>query len=337
MATIRDVAAHANVSTSTVSHVLNDTRFVEPATKARVLHAIDVIGYRPNSLARSLRRRGTSTIGLLIPDNSNPFFADIARAIEDVSFDAGYNVIFCNSDMSEAKETAYIDVLLSRQVDGLILISTSDRPEQLQPILKARVPVVVVDRELGDAQVDQIVVDNDYGGYLAGQYLARLGHRQIACITGQSDLTPSANRLIGFRRALDEAGIALSPDAIVAGDFRHESGERAVQHLLEQQVAFTALFATNDLMAFGALNALRRAQRNVPDDVSVIGFDNIWPSAIMAPALTTIAQPISEIGRCSAKRVIERIRQPAAAAERMVLAPTLIERDSCRARKEQHT
>ena len=330
MATIRDVAQQANVSVTTVSHVINQTRFVEPETEKRVRIAITQLGYRPNSLARSLRRGGTSTIGLLVPDNSNPFFADVARAIEDAGFAQGYSVVLCNSDMSPDKEDAYIDVLLSKQVDGLILISSSSRTPRLEAAIAAGMPVVVVDRELNDLPVDQVLVDNAQGGYLAGRYLVEHGHTDIACITGPRLLAPSAARVAGFRRALDEVGLELRPEAIFTGDFRYSGGEAAVQHFQRQRLPVSAIFATNDVMAIGAIMALRRVHLAVPTDVSVIGFDNIVQSAALSPALTTIAQPIKEIGQTSFALLHERIKNRDTPPTRNLLPTTLVERESCR-------
>jgi DNA-binding LacI/PurR family transcriptional regulator len=173
MPTIREVAEHAQVSIATVSHVINRTRFVDPETQERVRQSIKMLGYRPNLLARSLRRRETRTIGLIVPDNANPFFADVARVIEDAGFAEGYSVILCNSDRSETKEETYIDVLLAKQVDGLIVISSTDRTDLLQHVRDVNVPLVVVDRDPGDLSVSQVLVANQEGGYLAGQYLVR--------------------------------------------------------------------------------------------------------------------------------------------------------------------
>jgi LacI family transcriptional regulator len=331
MPTIRDVAAYARVSASTVSHVLNATRFVEPETEERVRAAIEALGYRPNSVARSLRRRKTSTIGLLIPDISNPFFGDIARAIEDAGFSEGYNVILCNSDLSETKEMAYIEVLLSKQVDGLVLISSGNRSDPLRAILDAGVPVVVADRELGGLPVDQVLVDNEHGGYLAGQYLVHLGHRNIACIAGPEGLTLSTERITGFRRALKEAGIELPDDAVIHGDFRYAGGEAAMHELLRQNDNLSAVFAANDTMAIGAINVLSRAGLRVPDDVSVIGFDNILQSTAIVPSITTIAQPVAELGQSSVSLLLKRIRQPTVPPSRVLLQTRLVERESCRA------
>jgi LacI family transcriptional regulator len=326
--TIRDVARDASVSTTTVSHVVNGTRFVEPETEERVRQAISRLGYRPNLLARSLRRQETHTIGLLVPDNSNPFFAEVARVIEDAGFTEGYSVILCNTDLSDAKQAAYLDVLLSKRVDGVLLVSSVAQREPLEQVLAAGIPVVVVDRDVPDLPVDQVLVANDEGGYLAGQYLARLGHRRIGCITGLNDETPSSGRVIGFRRALADAGIALPPEAIVRGNERYVGGEEAMAELLRRNLGLTAVFVFNDVMAIGALTALRRAHVPVPDAISVVGFDNIVQSAAMMPALTTVAQPVAELGQASIRLLLDRIAQPGEPRSRITLPTHLIERES---------
>lgn len=330
MPTIYDVAAKAGVSPSTVSHVLNGTRFVEEPTKERVLQAVAALGYRPNSLARSLRRRESGTIALLVPDNANPFFADVARAIEDVGFAEGYSVVLCNSDGSAAKETAYIELLLSKQVDAFILIPANSHATQLAPILKAEVPVVIVDRPMADTPVDQVLVDNYRGGYLAGHYLAALGHRRIGCIGGPPELSVSEQRLAGFRAALEEAEVPLSPEAVLVGDFRYAGGEQAARQLIARWPDLSALFAANDLMAIGAMQTLRELGCTVPGDVSVIGFDNIDQAHLTLPPLTTIAQPLVELGQVSARLVLERVKARNRPPQRLTLAPRLVERASCR-------
>ncbi|MCC7207780.1 MAG: LacI family DNA-binding transcriptional regulator [Anaerolineae bacterium] len=332
MPTIRDVAAHAQVSVATVSHVLNGTRFVDPRTVARVRHAIKVLGYRPNSLARGLRRNETSTIGMLLPDNSNPFFGEIARSIEDIGFTEDYNVILCNSDGSEAKEAAYVDTLLSKQIDGLILISSGNSFAPLQSILDAGVPCVVVDRELSDdVPVDQVLIDNRQGGYLAGQYLVQLGHRRIGYIAGPNQLSLSAQRLTGFRAALGEAGMALPDEAIVPGDFFYTGGADGMAELLRRVPGLTAVFAANDRMAVGAMSTLQRAGLRVPQDVSIIGYDDIPLASALYPSLTTIAQPTVEMGRTSVSLLIERIksRGETLPVRRVTLPVHLLVRESC--------
>jgi LacI family transcriptional regulator len=337
MPTIQDVAERAGVSISTVSRVVNQTVAVEPATAERVRTAIAALGYRPNLLARSFRRQVTQTIGLLVPDNSNPFFAEVARVIEDAGFAEGYSVILCNSDLSPAKQAAYVDVLLAKRVDGLILISTGliasedGADEAIDRIVAAGVPCVVVDRDLGERPIDQVLVDNHQGGYRAGRYLTELGHRRVACVVGPSDLTPSAGRIAGFRQALADAGLDLPPEAVVRGNGRHDGGRAAVGELLRRGVAFTAVFAFNDVMAVGAIGALQRAGRRVPDDVSVVGFDDVPQAAAIFPAVTTVAQPIAEMGRLGVRLLLDRIARPAAPVSRVILPTALVARESCRA------
>ncbi len=329
MTTIRDVAAYAKVSVATVSHVINNTRFVNPQTVNRVQDAIDALSYRPNQLARSLRRNKTSTIGLLIPDNSSPFFAKIARTIEDVGFAEGYSVILCNSDGSETKETVYVDTLLSKRIDGLILISSGNSFTPLQKIIQAHVPFVVVDRELGDLSVDQVLINNEEGGYQSGKHLVNLGHRRIGVICGPRALRLTVERLTGFRRALEEVGLTLNDDVIVEGNFQYQSGMESMRILLERGAGLSAIFAANDQMAIGAISYLQQHQLRVPEDMSIMGYDDILEGTIFYPNLTTISQPTSEIGQLSVKLLLERIKQVDIAPRRIVLPTRLIERASC--------
>lgn len=331
MVTMRDVARQASVSVATVSHVINGTRFVDPQTVDRVRAAIDALGYRPNILARGLRRNETSTIGMVVPDNFNPFFAEIVRTIEDVGFESGYNVILCNSDGTETKEIAYVETLLSKQIDGLIFIASGRSTEALELISRTRLPCVVVDREVGDLTMDQVLIDNAQGGYLAGQYLSKLGHRKIGYIAGPRLFSLSARRLTGFQQALFEAGIELRDEWIVPGDFDYSGGEQGMHELLHRDRDLTAVFASNDRMAIGALNALMRAGLRVPQDVSLIGYDDIRQATAMYPALTTIAQPKAEMGRTSVNLLLERIRsrEQAFPPRRVILPVELIVRESC--------
>jgi LacI family transcriptional regulator len=330
MTTMREVAREANVSVATVSHVINGTRFVDPATEERVQRAITALRYRPNMLARSLRRRETRTIGLLVPDNANPFFADMARVIEDAGFAQGYSVILCNSDRSELKETAYIDVLLAKQVDGLIVISATDRTNLLERVIDAEVPVVVVDRDPAPPEASQVLVANDAGGYAAGRYLVELGHRRIGCIGGPSNTNPSWGRVRGFARALEEAGAPLLPEALVPGDFRYAGGEAGMRALLGRDLGLSAIFATNDLMAIGALGVLRAAGLRVPRDISLVGFDNIHLASLVTPALTTVEQPTTELGKGAVRLLLDQISKRSDSPGRVDVPTRLVVRESCR-------
>jgi DNA-binding LacI/PurR family transcriptional regulator len=331
MVTSKDVADYAQVSVTTVSHVINRTRRVDLKTEQRVWRAINELGYRPNLLARGLRRRETRTIGLIVPDNSNPYFAELARAVEDAGFARGYSVILCNSDMSESKEAAYIELLISKCVDGVILISAAHRREKFNEFIQAGIPLITVARELNDLPVDQVLMDNQQGGYLVGKHLTALGHRRIGCIAGPRDETPSADRIVGLRRALHEAGVDLPSEQIIRGDFTYEGGHQAMANLLRREPKLTAVFAANDRMAIGAMNYLWQTGVRVPEDISVIGFDDIPVAAMTCPPLTTIATPKAEFARISVSMLIERINRERTEPARVVLPTRLVIRNSCRA------
>ena len=330
MTTIRDVAERAGVSATTVSHVLNRTRRVDAGTVARVTRAIDELGYRPNAVARSMRHGQTYTIGVVIPDVSNPFFADLARAIEDLTFAGGYSAIFCNSDGDEGKEGRYLDMLLSKQVDGLLLISAGQSSERLRRVVETGPPMVIVDRELDDLGVSQVMVDNHEGGRLAGRYLVGLGHRRIGVIVGPDILRPSARRLDGFRAELAVVGADLSDDLITRGSFRSREGRTAMRSLLRLPERPTAVFAENDLMAFGAMGAIHDAGLRIPDDISIMGFDDVAFSELSTPGLTTVSQPLPQVAATAMRLLFERLRDRTLPPTRVVLPVSLVERSSCR-------
>lgn len=331
MVTIRDVANRAEVSISTVSRVVNSNRPVRPDIRERVLKAIEELGYRPNYMARGLRRRNSSMIGLIIPDNSNPFYAEVARAIEDAGFAAGYSVILCNTDLTEEKQQAYVDALLSHQVDGMILIDMSlTGPRTVEYLRAEKLPVVLANITAPVPDVDQVMVDDHRGGYLAGQYLVHLKHRRIGCITLTRSFSYEAERIVGFREALTEAGIELSEKQFAMGNGRYDSGYKAMQDLFQRCPDLTAIFVFNDLMALGAMNALRAQGLQIPDDISIIGYDDIFYSSTFEPALTTIAQPITAIGQECIALLLERIHDPEKQPSRIMLPVKLIERSSCR-------
>ena len=331
MATIKDVARLAGVSTTTVSHVINETRYVSDELRASVLAAMEELNYRPNVLARGLRRGETKTIGLVVPDNSNLFFAEVARIVENIGFENGYSVILCNSDGNLEKEAAYVNVLIAKQVDGVIFIAAGSKYEHLHELTMAGIPVVVADRDIPQTLADVVLVDNERGGYDATRYLLSLGHRRIACIAGPSDLTPSADRVHGYRRALGEFGIPIEEKWIVPGDFRYQGGEAAIAELLRLGEPPSAVFVCNDVMAIGALRAVRSAGLQIPGDVSIVGFDDIPLASAVSPALTTVAQPIVELATLAAQLLMSRTQsdQQDGPKQRIVLDTELIVRGSC--------
>ncbi len=328
MTTMQDVAERAGVSVTSVSHVINATRPVSEELRQRVLAAMDELGYQRNLLARSLRRGQTHTIGIIVPDNVNPFFAEIARGIEDVSYERGYSLILCNSDSNLDKELHYTGVLVDKQVDGIVFVAAGHSIERVVGLQRRNVPVVLVDRELPGANADVVLADNARGGWLATQHLLTLGHRRIGCITGPSELTPSADRVAGYRQALAEAGIAVDSELIRRGDFHFASGYDAAQQLLALPDPPTALFACNDLMAVGAIRAAADMGRNTPADLSIVGFDDVPLASFICPPLTTVAQPVYDMGALAARLLLERIENPTAPPTRHMLDVQLVVRRS---------
>jgi len=334
MATMRDVARLARVSITTVSHVINGTRFVSPDLRARVLEAMGLLRYRPNMLARSLRLKQSRIIGLLVPDNMNPFFAQLSRVVEDSGFAAGYSVILCNSDGKLEKEQAYIELLAAKQVDGIILIATGGDDQIIELLCQTGVPFIMADRRPGTAKVDMVLVDNFGGGYRATRHLLGLGHRRVACIAGPHEAAPSADRVGGYRAALQEVGIEPDEALVVRGDFLRHGGAEAMCQLLELAEPPTAVFACNDLMAIGALSTLSERGLRVPADVSLVGFDDIPDARLTSPPLTTVAQPIEEIGRRATEMLLERVtsKEPIP-HRRLLLDVALVERGTCAPRE----
>jgi len=330
MPTIREVAEKAGVSYTTVSHVINNTRYVSENVRERVLSAMKELGYRPNALARSLRRGETKTIGLILPDSANPFFAEIGRVIENAAFRYEYNVILCNTEGDVTKERVYTEVLQNKQVDGIVFVATGDQPDALQEISERNLPVVVIDRDSGQFELDTVITDNRTGGAQAANFLAHTQDLKVACITGPSNLTPSAQRVIGFQQSLAESGIQIREEWIVKGDFHPNSGYQAAYQLLQSSDRPNAIFSCNDMMAIGVLRAAAELGISVPDDLQIVGFDDIELASYTHPPLSTVAQPKKEIGETAVRLLLERINDFELPARREILPTSLILRKTTR-------
>jgi LacI family transcriptional regulator len=301
--TRNDVAARAGVPPSTVSYVVNNgPRPVSVAARERVLEAIAELGYHPSDVARSLRTRRTLTIGLVIPDAANPFYGELARAVEEVSFEKGYTVILGHSSHLIEREMRYAQVLRSKQVDGAIFHpSTAD----LTPIYflgQAGVQVVVLERIVPGYPC--IVANDRQGGYLATRHLLDLGHRRIGCIVRAGDTTTSVERVDGYRSALKDAGVRLDERLVVASTFEYAAGAESARQLLRLRNRPTALVAHNDIMAIGAIKAFNEAGLQVPADISVVGFDDIALAGYVRPPLTTVSNPKLQMGRAAAELLL---------------------------------
>jgi len=329
MPTIRDVAKRAGVAPITVSRVINGSRNVSEATRARVQEAIDELGYVPNRLARSLRLKRTHTLALVVTDITNPFWTTVVRGAEDAAQDAGFNVILCNTDESEAKQERYLDVMLQKQVDGILLVPARTRHELLEWIRKQRTPVVVLDRRFYSGEVDVVRGDSEGGAYELIRHLLSLGHRRIAVLSGPRDVSTSADRVAGCRRAFKEAGLEVPPEWVRYGAFSQESGYEMAHRVLAASPRPTAVFAANNFIAVGALRAIRDAGLSVPEDVSVVGFDDRASDLVIEPFLTVADQPAYEMGRRAARLLLDRLSGAAAdGCQEIVLSTKIIVRKS---------
>jgi LacI family transcriptional regulator len=326
----KDVATLAGVSPAVVSYVLNDgPRGVAAETRTRVLAAIEQLGYRPNGIARSLRMNRTMTLGLVIPDSSNPFFAELARAVEEAAFDAGYTLLVGNATEDEDRQTTYVRTFLQRQVDGILLVPAHGPVKCLTELRKSNKPWVVLDRRVDHLpDVSQVLVDSRGGAQEATQHLLRHGRREVACIAGPVDVTTTQDRVAGWRDALAEAGIRPTKAWIRHVPFGRWAGYRAASDLLAARRP-DAIFVASDEQALGALRALAELGMKCPDDVAVASFDGIASSAYSVPALTTMAQPFTLLGQHSIKRLVARMADPGDEAEVSVLPVSLVARGSC--------
>lgn len=296
--TRNDVAELAGVSPATVSYVVNNgPRPVAEETRKKVLAAIQELGYRPNAVARNLRRQQTSTLGLIIPDTCNTYFAEVAEGIESVAYENNYTLVFCNSDYSLERELHHVDHLFAERAAGVILIPATSSQESVNRLLGYNIPTVTLDRYVEGENVPSVIAKNFEGGYLATQHLISLGHKRIGCIARPVSLSHTQERVDGYHAALKEADLAIDPVLFAAGGYRMENGRIAMHTLLALEEPPTAVFCYNDIMAIGALRAAHEHGLRIPQDISISGFDDIIESSFTFPALTTVRQPKFDMGR----------------------------------------
>jgi LacI family transcriptional regulator len=310
MATIKDVARAARVSVSTVSHVLSGHRPISEATRKRVLEAVAALNYHPNRLAQGLVNGNSRSLGLLVPDLANPFFSSIAEAMEVSAHELGYSIILCNTNLDPAREAAYLSVLLARQVDGLLYFPGTRTPNAaLMQAVAAGVPLVVIDERLDD--LSGVFVDNFDGGFQVGKLLGEKGHRSLLFLGGPEGLPTVVDRLNGVRAGLEAVGV--SPRlSLRFGEYRAAHGYDSI-HASAREGLFhtdgqpTAVVAANDLIAIGALRALRELHVEVPRDCSLVGFDGIELTSLVTPSLTTVQQPFALVARSAVHQLLSRI------------------------------
>jgi DNA-binding LacI/PurR family transcriptional regulator len=330
MPNMKQIAAKAGVSLGTVSHVLNNSARVREKLRKKVFDAVEALGYQPSELARGLRRDKTNMIGMIIPDVTNPFFPAVVRGAEDVAFANGYRLVLCNTDNDHSKELVHLQELRTYLPAGLIVIPSnfSDLTTQAESYRKAGTAVVCVDRLPRHWNGDTVTVANEEGAYQATKYLINLGHRALAAITGPLHLTNAQQRLAGFKRAVKEEKLTIKPEYILEATFDKAGGYSRAANLLRMLPRPTAIFAANDMIAFGVLQAIREAGFGCPRDISVIGFDNLELTEMTDPPLASVHQPGYQMGATAARILIDRVRGDSGNLKHVVLDTELKIRNS---------
>jgi LacI family transcriptional regulator len=328
---MRDVGRMAGVSAMTVSRVVNGKGAVDTETQRRVEEAILALDYVPNRLARGLVSQKTRTIGLIIPDVVNPFFAPVVRGAESAARKAGYRILLCNSEGDLRLEREYIEDLIAHRVEGLLLAPANDQSRSsILPLLRGSFPLVLIDRELPDVDCDLIVSDNVNGARRLVEHLVAVGHREIAHISDAEDTSTGRERLDGYRKALEVAGVPFQSELVIRTTVDRIGGYRATQEILARDPLPTAIFAVNNMTAIGAMEALRERGLSVPRDMGLVCFDDVEHLAILSPFLTVVDQPAETFGRLGAQLLLERMTGKAnVRARRIVLQTNLIVRTSC--------
>jgi len=324
MPTIRDVAKQAGVAPMTVSRVINNSGYVSDETRARVEAAIAQLGYVPNMLGPSLRFNQTNTLALVLTDITNPFWTTLARGVEDAAQEAGYSVILCNTDESEEKQDQYLTMLLKRRIDGILLVPSSSMSNIVHNIKTQGVKVVVLDREVNDADVDVIQGDSVGGAYRLTRYLIDLGHQHVAILSGPKNVSTSSQRVTGYCQAMDEANLSHNAANVHWGEFSQSMGYEMAERALQGAPRPTALLAVNNFIANGALRALRDKGIRVPEDISVVSFDDIPVSINPMPFLTVAAQPAYEMGYQATQLLVARLANEGPDTVQKIILPVEI-------------
>ncbi|MFN2250134.1 MAG: LacI family DNA-binding transcriptional regulator, partial [Candidatus Promineifilaceae bacterium] len=322
MTTIHDVAKRAGVAPITVSRVINNSGYVSEGTRERVETAVLELGYVPSGPARSLRLKRTNSIALVLTDITNPFFTTIARGVEDVAGAAGYTVTYCNTDEDESKELRNISLLLQQQVDGILLVPALSKVDTVNLIEGYKVPVVVLDRRIPEVDADIVRCDSVDGAYKLVSYLLKLGHRRIAILTGPEGTSTADDRLAGYKWAMSEYGLDIGKDWIFRGTFTQDSGFDMAQRAARLNPRPSAIFAANNFIAIGAMKALQELALSVPEDISLVGFDDLPESLVVFPFLTVVAQPAYQMAQEATLLLLARIAGEAPQERQELVLPT---------------
>lgn len=328
--TIKHIAQEAGVSTATVSKVLNKKdAHISAATVDRIMKIVKEYNYIPNGLASSMVTKKTKTLGLLIPDITNPFFPEIARGVEDKASEENYSVIFCNTDDDLVKEEKCLSMLIEKMVDAIIIVPSAERTKDFKCLKNISIPIVFVDRDLEiDYFTAKVLVDNYEGSYNAVTYLIEKGYKKIAFLTGPSSTKTSQQRLEGYKKALEDGQITYDETYILEGTFKREWGKEGIQQLIKQQIDFDAVYCGDDIIAIGAMKALKDKGYRIPEDIGIMGYDNIYISELVEPSLSTVRQPNYHMGSEAVSIALDAIDNKNTRCEVTILKTELIIRKS---------
>lgn len=327
--TIYDVAREANVSMATVSRVVNNNPNVKPQTRKKVFEAIERLGYRPNAVARGLASKKTTTVGVVIPDISNAIFAEVARGIEDIATMYHYNIILCNADKKKEKEIRVINTLLEKQVDGLLFMGGTVTEEHIQAFQTSSVPIVLCATTAEEANIPSVDIDHEAAAFDAVHLLIQQGHRKIGMISGTlQDPANGYARYQGYKKALESAGITVRDEYVRIGNYHYDSGMDIAKYFLELSDRPTAIFTATDEMAIGAIHQIQDLGFEVPQDMSVISVDNIRMASMVRPTLTTVAQPMYDIGAVSMRLLTKLMNKESVPPDKVTLPHEIVTRNS---------
>jgi DNA-binding LacI/PurR family transcriptional regulator len=329
MANIKEIAQAANVSTATVSHVINGTRHVSQEVQLRVLEVMERLNYQPSAVARGLRTKRTNTLALIIPDITNPYFSDFTRGFQDAADEKGFLVVVCNTDRLIDRELRFVETMWQQRVDGIVMNPSKITADDLKNIVIAKIPVVMIGSQIEHDDFDIVMVDNISGGYDAVQYLCDLGHHRIGLVCGLRTTSSALLRYQGYLKALRSNDLPFDEQLVVEGEITYEGGYQCMRQLLSVDIPPTAVFAVSDVMALGARTAVEDAGLKIPENISLIGFDDIPEVSRTRPKLTTIAQPKYKMGQVAARILFDQIENDNSLSRRkIILEHQLVVRES---------
>ncbi|MHC2995661.1 MAG: LacI family DNA-binding transcriptional regulator [Candidatus Atribacteria bacterium] len=326
--TLRKVAERAGVSINTASRAINNKTDINEETKKRVLKVAQELGYVRNATAVALRTKKTGTLGVVIADNRNPFYAEVLNGMEMAAREKNYHIILANTQRDYKKEEEAINLLLAKRVDGLLITPVQDRDDDIKKLIESNIPFVIVGRDFENIEVDTVYNDEVKGGFLATEYLIKKGHKRIVLIDGFLYKSPARGRLEGYKKALKKYGIPMDDILVSVGDIDVKDGYERTRQLFENELDFAAIFAYNDMMAFGAMQAIKEKGLRIPEDIALVGYDDIPFSSLINPTLTTIRLKKQDLGLESVKLLLSRINGRHKKMKKIMLDIELIIRET---------